>query len=116
MVNNIMAKGLVGKVKNEKFAYFWLLIGGAIGSILMLFYSVNYWPLFLPPAILSVLIAVASMNRVKRFKIGLVVDLILTFGLLMIFVPSVGTPLAELAASLPGALIVLGCILGICDW
>ena len=111
-----MPKTLVGKVKNEKFAYFWLLIGGGMGNILLLLYSLNSWPLFLPPAILSILITVTAVNKLKRFKIGLAIDLLLTCGLLVLFVPAFGTPLKELTASLPGALIILGCILGICNW
>lgn len=111
-----MPKTLVGKVKNERFAYFWLLIGGGLGNIILLLYSASLWPLFLPPAIASILIPLTVAGKLKRYKIPLAIDLLLTLGLLIIFVPSFGTVATELTASLPGALIIFGCILGICNW
>jgi hypothetical protein len=111
-----MPKTLVGKVKNNKFAYFWLLIGGSVGNILFILHNLNTWPIFLPPAILSLLIAVAVGDKLKRPKLLLAMDLIITVVLLALFVPYFGTTLREITILLPGALIVLGCILGICNW
>ena len=107
-----MPRSLVGRVKNREFAYFWLLIGGSIGSIIMLFASPYDWQVFLFPSALSISMAIAIANKKKRPKIWLGMDLLLTSVLLVLLVP----PGTNLAAFLPGGLIILGCILGIMDW
>ncbi len=111
-----MPKSLVGRVKNKKFAYFWLLIGGSVGNILFMLHNLNTWPIFLPTVVLSLLIAVAVGEKLKRPKLLLGIDLVITLVLLALFVPHFGTFLREITILLPGALIVLGCILGICNW
>jgi hypothetical protein len=111
-----MAKSLVGKMKNQSFAFFWLLIGGGIANLLLLLGAHAFWLVFLPPAILSLVIAVAIVNRKQRPKIWLGLDLLLTFILLIFFVPPFLTNPIRLAISLPGILIILGCILAIMNW
>jgi len=107
-----MVKSIVGKVKNKKFAFFWLLIGGSIGNIFLILYSPDVWPIFLPSVILSILIAAMIADKKQRPKIWLGIDLLITL------IPSILTvPLAsEFAIFLPGALIIFGCVLGIMDW
>ncbi|MGD0728773.1 MAG: hypothetical protein ABR981_01720 [Candidatus Micrarchaeaceae archaeon] len=111
-----MPKSLVGRVKNKNFAFFWLLIGGSIGNILLTFYSISAWMMLLPSAVLSILIAILMMDKTKRPKIWLGIDLILTCILLIFLVPFLGTSRIELASFLPGVLIILGCIIGIMNW
>jgi hypothetical protein len=114
----IMPKSLVGKVKNKRFAFFWLLIGGSTGNVLMALRSLEVWPwpMLLPSAILSILIAMAIADKTKRPKIWLGIDLLLTSILLMLLVPFFGAAEIKVAISLPGILIIFGCILGIIDW
>lgn len=111
-----MPKTLVGKVQNKKFAYFWLLIGGSLGNIIFLLYSPSAWPIFLPPAVLSVVIMASVAEELKRPKMWLGMDLIMTLLLLLFFVPSFGSALREITILLPGLLIIFGCMLGICNW
>ena len=103
-----MPKSLVGKVKNKKFAFFWLLIGGSIGNILLILYSSNTWPIFLPSAIVSILIAIKIADKTQRPKIWLGIDLLLGFIPLISLGPVLG--------NLPDVLIIFGCILGIMSW
>jgi hypothetical protein len=113
-----MPKSLVGKVKNKRFAFFWLLIGGSIGNILLILLSQHNWPwpILLPPAILSILIGMAIADKTQRPKIWLGIDLLMTSILLMLIVSFFGAVEIKLAISLPGILILFGCILGIMDW
>jgi hypothetical protein len=111
-----MPKSLVGKVKNKNFAFFWLLIGGGIGNILLLLYSTSAWPLLVPPAVLSIIIALTMMDKLKRPKIPLAIDLFLTSILLILLIPFFGSSQIQPAIFLPGILIVLGCVLGIMNW
>jgi hypothetical protein len=108
-----MPKSLVGKVKNKKFAFFWLLIGGGMGDILFVLYSLDVWPMLLPSAILSVLIAVTAANKTLRPKIWLWVDLLLAAVPVVYYVLFPSMPWAIF---LPNALIIFGCVLGIMDW
>jgi hypothetical protein len=111
-----MPKSLVGRVKNERFAFFWLLIGGSIGNILLALYAINAWPLFVPSAALSLLVAAPMVGKLKRPKIWLNADLLVT--LISLVLPEVYYPVAGANPGifLPGILIVLGCVLGIMDW
>jgi hypothetical protein len=111
-----MSKTLVGKVKNEKFAFFWLLIGGSLGNILIVLFSLDVWPVFLPCAIMSILIAMIMFDKLKRPKILLGIDLLLSAIPFILIVTSLVGAQIELAAFLPGALIIFGCVLGIMDW
>ncbi len=110
-----MARSLVGKVRNEKFAFFWLLIGGSIGNILLILHFLALWLVFLPSAILSILIAIAILGKTRRPKIWLGADLLLTIILLIILVWSLGANQISLSF-LPDVLLVLGCVLGIMNW
>jgi hypothetical protein len=107
-----MAKSIVGKIENKKFAFFWLLIGGSIGNIILLLYSPELWPIFLPSVALSLLIVVMIANRKSRPKIWLGADLLAAFVPLMF---SLSFTL-KLAIFLPSALIIFGCFLGIMNW
>ncbi|MFI5412388.1 MAG: hypothetical protein ACHQX1_00675, partial [Candidatus Micrarchaeales archaeon] len=69
--DNANGKSIVGKVENKKFAFFWLLIGGGAGNILLVLYSLNVWPVFLPSVILSILIAVMIADKKQRPKLWL---------------------------------------------
>jgi hypothetical protein len=112
-----MPKTLVGRVKNDKFAFFWLLMGGSLGNILFSAYSPQLAiTIFLPPAILSVLIAVAIAGKTHRPKIWLGIDLIVTFITLLLIESLSGSYAVRMAISIPNLLITLGCILGIMDW
>ena len=111
-----MPKSLVGRVKNRKFAYFWLLIGGSIGNILFIMYNPSSWLVFLPPAVLSILLMIAVADSMKRPRLFIGIDLLLTLALLVFLTPHFGTTLRELAALLPEALIIFGCILGVMKW
>lgn len=111
-----MPKSLVGKVKNKNFAFFWLLIGGSIGNILPILYSLNVWPIFLPSAILSILMAIIIADRKQRPKFWLGIDLLLALVPLVMFAPSFLMVPMELAILLPSAMIIFGCILGIMNW
>jgi hypothetical protein len=111
-----MPKTLVGKVQNKKFAYFWLLIGGSLGNIIFIMYSPSAWPIFLPTALLSVLVMAIVADSLKRPKIWLGLDIGLTIGLLSFFIPYFGSATREVTILLPAALIVFGCVLGICNW
>lgn len=106
---------IVGKVKNKKFAFFWLLIGGSIGNILMAFFILYNWRVlqiaFLPSAILSMLIAIEMADGAQRPKVWLGADLLLTAIILML-----DLKLFALGTALPSILIIFGCILGIMDW
>lgn len=110
-----MAKSLVGRVKNEKFAFFWLLIGGSIGNIFLIIHAHDTWPVFLPSIILSISIALAMVGKTKRFKVGLGVDLLLTLPFLLVVLPFLGIAI-NLWALLPDILIIFGCILGVMNW
>lgn len=110
-----MSKSLVGNVKNKKFTFLWLLIGGSMGNILLMLYAPYLWPIFLPSAVLSVSIAISKFDNVKRPKIWLAVDLILTIALI-IAVLFYGRFPIEFGTLLPDALIIFGCILGIMNW
>jgi hypothetical protein len=71
-------------------------------------------PILVPPAILSILIALIMADDKKRPKLWLGVDLLLTS---LLFLLLGQWPIGiQVALSLPGALILLGCILGIMDW
>lgn len=113
---HIMPKTLVGTVENRKFAFFWLLIGGSIGNILLILYSPDVWPVFLPSVILSVLITINIADKTERSKIWLGIDLFLTCIALLLLVPVLGTAPIELTILLPDSLIIFGCILGIMNW
>ncbi|MDE1861261.1 MAG: hypothetical protein KGH72_06125 [Candidatus Micrarchaeota archaeon] len=111
-----MPKSLVGTVKNKRFAFFWLLVGGSIGNLLTLPYVPNLWPILLPPTILSIVMAIAMAGTVKRPRIWLSIDLILTAFLLLFFLPPTGSVATSLAIWLPDLLIIFGCILGVMKW
>jgi hypothetical protein len=111
-----MPKTLVGKVKNERFAFFWLLIGGSIGDLFPAIYAPGVWQLFLPPAILSLVIAMVMFGNKRRPKILLGADLLISIALLALLVLSFGTSPRELPALIPDAMIIFGCILGVCNW
>lgn len=111
-----MPRSLVGRVKNKKFAFFWLLIGGSIGNLLLILYSLDVWLILLPSSALSILMAIMMADRAQRPKTWLAIDLLVTFILLILLVPFLGTASIKLGAFLPGTLIILGCILGIMDW
>lgn len=110
-----MPKSLVGRVKNKKFAFFWFLIGGGIGNLLITLYSPEVWPMLLPPAILSILIAITAAGDKRRPKFRLGIDLLLTVFLLMALVSLFGAQV-RFGIFLPSVLIIFGCILGIMDW
>lgn len=107
-----MPKSLVGRVKNGKFAFFWMLIGGSIANILIVLRSPNAWLLFLPSAVLSILIAIAMADKTRRPKMLLVTDLLIT----SILLGAAFGQTYQLAILLPDALIIFGCVLGIMDW
>lgn len=107
-------KSIVGVVKNKKFAYFWILIGGSIGNLIITFYSFDVWPIFLPPAILSILLMAIVADGKRRPRIWLAGDLVLTTALLLSLIPFAGE--ASPGIFLPGALIIFGCILGVMNW
>src|ERR1700733_10152670 len=111
-----MSKSLVGKVKNKNFAFFWLLIGGSLGNILITILAPAAWIIFLPPAILSILIAIIMSNKTKRPKFWLALDILLTIVLFIVVVPVNGSSQINLGVFLPGLLIILGCVLGIMNW
>jgi hypothetical protein len=102
---------LVGKVLNEKFAYFWLLIGGGLGNMMMIAFLPAYWPYFLPPAVFSILISATEAGKLKRHRVRYLICMALTCAIMVIAIPFAGYVLA-----LPSALIILGCILGIGNW
>ena len=114
--NHAMPKTLVGKMQNKKFAYFWLLIGGSLGNLSLILYSPNAWPLFLPPAVLSLLLVIAIADSKKRPKMLLGIDAFLTCALLISLLPPLGSTLKEITVLLPAAMLVFGCILGIMNW
>ena len=111
-----MTKSLVGKIKNKKFAFFWLLIGGSLGNVLLIIHSPSLWRTFLPSAALSILMAIAIMDNTNRPKLWLAIDTLLAAIPLILLVPYFGAPQTNPAILLPSALIILGCILGIMDW
>ena len=110
-----MAKSLVGRVENQKFAFFWLLIGGSIGNMLLILYSPKALLLFSPSIILSLLLAAVMANRKQRFKIGLWADLLLTLPLLLVLLPFLGSAINPWML-LPDFLVGFGCVLGIMNW
>jgi len=110
-----MSKSLVGRVKNKNFAFFWLLIGGSIGNLLLILYSLSIWEIFLPSALLSVLIAMAVADKTHRPRLWLGTDLLLSFILLIFFVHFFWAKI-RLALLPPTILIILGCIIGIMNW
>lgn len=107
---------IVGKVKNKNFAFFWLLIGGGLGNILMILYSLDIWLIFLPSAILSILMAMAVADKKQRPKLWLGIDMVVTFILSITLLLFLGAIQIKLAIFLPNLLIMLGCILGIMNW
>ncbi len=111
-----MPRSLVGRVKNEKFAFFWLLIGGSIANFFPIFYSFHTWPLLLPPAILSILVAISMIGKKKRPKVLLAIDLVVSLSLLVLLALTSRTSLGELTLLLPDCMIVLGCVLGLMNW
>jgi hypothetical protein len=111
-----MSKSLVGRVENQKFAFFWLLIGGGIVNILIILRSPASWPIFLPSTILSLLMTMTMVHKKKRPKVWLGIDLLLTFISLIFGVSFFGMTGIDLAVFLSGILIIFGCILGIMDW
>ena len=111
-----MPRTLVGKLMNRQFAFFWLLIGGGIADIILVAFSLRLWQIFLPIAILSIVLMLAVRDIKKRPKIWLGLDLLLTVVLSVLFVMSFGSSLRRLTLLLPNALIILGCVLGIMNW
>ncbi len=110
--DNAKGKSIVGKVRNDKFAFFWLLIGGSVGDIVLILYSLNLWLILLPSLILTLLIAVAMADKKQRPKRLLGIDILGTIAPAIVVVSSV----SQLAIFLPSALIIFGCVLGIMDW
>ena len=111
-----MPKSIVGRVENQKFAFFWLLIGGSIGNVILVLYSIEVWPVFLPQAILSVLMAIAMMGKKKRPKVWLGADLVFTLVLSVLLLSSYGAAGINFGIFLPNLLILSGCVLGIMNW
>lgn len=111
-----MPKSLVGRVKNSKFAFFWLLIGGSIGDIILAVDAPYLSPVLLPPAALSLLMALIIADKMHRPRVWMGIDLLLTLILAMVLVPLLGTAGINSAIFLPDALIIFSCILGIMKW
>ena len=104
----------VGKIPNNRFAFFWMLLGGSLGNAVIILYAPWIWPLFAGSVLLSLLIVAAIAYGKTRPKLWLALDLVVTV------VPSALIILdgATLKAAIyvPSALVAFGCVLGACDW
>ena len=118
-----MPKSLVGKVKNSKFAFFWLLFGGGIGNLLIGIYSninqlgiASVFLVLLPSIVLSIFMVFAIANKLHRPKLWLGIDFILALLPVILIVRYLLAYPAKFGILFPDLMMIFGCILGIMDW